>query len=293
MTRETKIGLLVGLAFVLMFGILISNYLSSTNEPAGAPLRAAADTVRSGLGQPGTDDVAPVLRAPAVVIPQQAVVTNEELNHHTAQPPVRFVAPAPQAPGQAITPAPPAAGGTVVDRLQQAAHQLGEEIVPAKSAGPVVDVTPQVDPQPKVDQPVVKPAVKTYVAQTGDSLGAIALKAYGSSCRANREAIVAANPGLAANRDLIVAGRSYVIPPLATAPTAAAPAPAPVAQKAPAEASLTYVVKPHDTLWSIATSEVGTPSAVAAIEQLNKDVLNGSDMVRPNMKLVLPAKKTE
>jgi nucleoid-associated protein YgaU len=286
-------GLLVGLAFVLVFGILISNHLSNVNEPTAAPLQSAADIVRSGLGQTGTDDVAPVLRAPAVVIPQQPIVTNEELNHHTAQPPVRFVQPQLPSQGQAITPAPPTGGGTVVDRLQQAAHRLGEEIVPAKSTGPVVDVTPPVDPQPKVDQPAVKPAVKTYVALTGDSLGAIALKEYGSSCRANREAIVAANPGLAANRDLIVAGRSYVIPPLGTAPSAAAPAPAPVAEKAPAAPSLTYVVKAHDTLWSIATSEVGTPSAVAAIEELNKDVLNGSDMVRPNMKLVLPAKKTE
>jgi uncharacterized protein YneF (UPF0154 family) len=33
MTRETKIGLLVGLAFIIVIGILLSDHLTSSTEP--------------------------------------------------------------------------------------------------------------------------------------------------------------------------------------------------------------------------------------------------------------------
>jgi nucleoid-associated protein YgaU len=133
-------------------------------------------------------------------------------------------------------------------------------------------------------------AARTYVAQPGDSLGAIARKAYGSGCKANRDAIIAANPQIADNGDLIVAGRTYLIPAIANAGAVPAPSVHNNSDRAPAETSVTYTVKSHDTLWSIATTEVGSASAVAQIRELNKDVLNGSDRVRPNMKLKLPAK---
>jgi nucleoid-associated protein YgaU len=279
MTRETKIGLLVGLAFIIVIGILLSDHLSSTNEPLGAPLRVAGDTLRSGLGQPASDDVAPVLRAPQAIVPQQSVVTNEELNQHTAQqngqPPVRFVAP-PVA--QAITPDP----GVVNTPLRDIARQHGEDLIPVQNNTVVSNTTPPKEP------PVTRTAARTYVAEAGDSLSTMAQKAYGSGCRANREAIVAANASLIANRDLIIVGHTYNIPSLdKAAPTEAAEKPALAKEK-----DTTYVVKPHDTLWSIAMSEVGTPSAVATIKELNQDVLNGSDRVRPNMKLILPTRKT-
>jgi nucleoid-associated protein YgaU len=290
MTRETKLGLLVGLAFIIAFGILISNYISSTNQPPAAALRVAGDNLRSGLGQPGSDDVAPVLRVPQAIEPQQTVVTADELNHRPA-PPVRFVPPAPS--GQAIT---PAANNLVnnnnndtIQRLRGAAQQQGEDVVPVNTTTPVVTNTPEVEP-PAAEAAQTKSNTRSYEAQPGDSLGAIALKAYGSSCRANREAIVAANPSLAENRDLIVAGRTYIIPALSSSTkTALSQA---TAAKASSASGLTYVVKPHDTLWSIAMNEVGNAGAVAAIEDLNREVLNGSDRVRPNMKLTLPSKKT-
>ena len=33
MTRETKIGLLVGLAFIIVIGILLSDHMTSTTQP--------------------------------------------------------------------------------------------------------------------------------------------------------------------------------------------------------------------------------------------------------------------
>jgi LysM repeat protein len=289
MTRETKIGLLVGLAFVIVIGILISDHLSSTNEPGGAPLRAAAENVRASLGQTGDTDVAPPLRAPTSISPQQTVVTSDELNRRSAQPPVVFVTPPvippvtpPVAPQQPVV-----NRGNQTDHLHQIARNMGEEIV--VPPGNDSDNTPP----PRVAQPA-PPAAKarTYEAQPGDSLGGIALKEMGSSCKANRDAIIAANPGLADNRDLIVAGRRYVIPAINNGTVTATMPPHTTEPAKPTEATVTYTVKSHDTLWSIATTEVGSPNAVAAIKELNQDVLNGSDRVRPNMKLKLPARLT-
>ena len=284
MTRETKIGLLVGLAFVIVIGILISDHLSSTNEPMGAPLRAAADNVRSSLGQQGSDDVAPPLRVPTAITPQQQVVTAEELNHRSS-PPIHFVDPPANSP-QPQSQMQVGQVGNPTDRLRQIARQNGEDLVDPNNPGNVAQPNNQHQQQSSVTNTVAR----TYQAQRGDSLGAIAVKAYGSGCKANRDAIVAANPALAANRDLIVAGRTYVIPALnGTSSTPAAPTPTREPTN-PAETTVTYIVKPQDTLWSIANSQLGSPTAVAAIEELNKEVLNGSDRLRPNMKLKLPAR---
>jgi len=285
-TRETKIGLLVGLAFVIVIGILISDHLSNTNEPVGAPLEATADNLRSSLGQQTQSDLAPPLQVPANISPRQRVTTPDELNGHGV-PPIRFVTPP---TNQVPTPGP---GANPIDRLKDVARRNGEEIVdPRNNVDPPANETAPrnqagnnpIPPQPK---PV---AARTYVAQPGDSLGAIARKAYGSGCKANRDAIIAANPQIADNGDLIVAGRTYLIPAIANAGAVPAPPVHNNSDRAPAETSVTYIVKSHDTLWSIATTEVGSASAVAQIRELNKDVLNGSDRVRPNMKLKLPAK---
>ena len=52
----------------------------------------------------------------------------------------------------------------------------------------------------------------------------------------------------------------------------------------------TYTVKAGDNLYRIASDHVGNPQAVAAIKELNKDVLKGGDGIRVGMRLKLPAK---
>ena len=120
---------------------------------------------------------------------------------------------------------------------------------------------------------------------------------YGTSTKALRDAIVAANPALKENPNKIVVGHSYVIPPqnsaTATNTTAVLPTQPPVTlvpAKPASEPEHVYVVESGDTLWSIARDEVGNTGAVAAIKELNQDVLKGGDRVRANMKLRLPAK---
>src|SRR4051812_20814450 len=105
MTRETKIGLLVGLAFIIVIGILLSDQLMRSTEPPAAPLASVADTLRKGTVTPASNNP-PVTRVvPQVqdVSPETAVPTKDEITR--PQPPVTIVE---------IKPGANAGGGNVV-----------------------------------------------------------------------------------------------------------------------------------------------------------------------------------
>ncbi|HYO09015.1 MAG TPA: LysM peptidoglycan-binding domain-containing protein [Tepidisphaeraceae bacterium] len=369
MTRETKIGLLVGLAFIIVIGILLSDHLTSTNEPQQAPLAQAGGNVRNGVLVPGGGNQPPITVAPAIpaqVAPQQPVPTKEELT--PKQPPVEIVqiggstgATPVAPPAQAHAPAAPRAAGSqhpqppvqiaqakpeiarapvapqppveiapaptpvartsdpsVPGSLANVARTMGEELVPASDRPEqLTSLKPYVPPVP------LPPGAKRVKAESGDSLSRLASRHLGANNQANRDAIVAVNPSLQKNPDIVVVGRTYVIPPpgaavVATiAPPAApaatvqlAPAPAappiatpaaPVAtssQPAPAaplppvasRPEYFYTVKSGDSLTKISVEQLGNAGGVAAIKDLNQDVLKGGDIIRPNMKLRLPAK---
>src|SRR5580698_10160520 len=91
MTRETKIGLLVGLAFIIVIGILLSEHVSSTNEPQQAPLNTAGANIRDGVVTPGGADDGPPITIAGVPVdaPRQTVPTNADL--HPPAPPIAYV----------------------------------------------------------------------------------------------------------------------------------------------------------------------------------------------------------
>src|SRR5262245_10173644 len=85
MTRETKIGLLVGLAFIIVIGILLSDHLTSSTEPPPAPLAGAGSSVRSAVttpAGPGNPPITAVVTPPQVQ-PQQQVLTRNELSNNS------------------------------------------------------------------------------------------------------------------------------------------------------------------------------------------------------------------
>jgi nucleoid-associated protein YgaU len=303
MTRETKIGLLVGLAFIIVIGILLSDHLSATNESPTASLPVAGNTLRAGLGEMGSnEDVAPLLRNPVAIVPQQSVPTHEELTRHSEGTGVTLANPGylnlnpPQPAPHARTANP--LGDTSAERLRRDALAHGEDIEPIDSSNPRSATQTNPPAEPSRQPPRTAAVAASYKAESGDTLGTIALRGLGANNRANRDAIVAVNPSLKSNRNLIIAGRTYVIPTAAVARDAQAAAASPVTPVAnekvdrPArESTSTYVVQPGDTLWSIAVNELGSASGVATIRDLNQDLLGDSDRLHPNMKLRLPAKK--
>ena len=341
MTRETKIGLLVGLAFIIVIGILLSDHLTSTTEPQQAELAQVAGNVRNGVAVPGAASAQPPItqvQPPTNVTPQQQVMTKEELT--PKQPPVEIVKiggpqnpPAQQQqPAPVITDAKAQATAeppiTVVEGssthakvdpsknpLARVAEAFKEEIVQVGAGG---DQTLKSEPtKPTIAAAALPPGARQYKAGTGDTVSRLAARFLGGDSKANRDAIVAVNPTLQKNPDIIVLGRTYVIPaaptasvapaPLPTTPTspAATPTPAPVevAQQPPQQLPVTvadagtatrpesfYIVKPGDSLTKIAVEQLGSAAGVPAIMDLNKDALKGRDVIRPNMKLRLPAR---
>jgi nucleoid-associated protein YgaU len=274
MTRETKIGLLVGLAFIIVIGILFSDYMTSTSEPPLAPLQQAGNNVRSGLGQPSSDNPPPVVVVPPNVAPRQTInlvgQDNGGNNQNVASRNNESPAPSNNLPAN----------------LREIAKRNGEDIV---------DVNQTAGQNPAPTQPANAVATtRTYKAEPGDSLSKIASKMYGSASKTNMNVIVAANASLKDNPNRVIVGKTYTIPPLGATSTDAPPVELTSQDSASAkpagQSEYTYTVKSGDSLWSIATNELGDAKTIAAIKELNKDILNGSDVVRPNMKLKLPAK---
>jgi DNA polymerase-3 subunit gamma/tau len=161
-----------------------------------------------------------------------------------------------------------------------------------------------------------------YVAQDGDTLSHMAARFLGANTATNRNAIIRLNPQLKANPDRIIVGQTYHIPPIAqpiAQPVAQPAAPAmadaqpsqettnapsqtptvstaagsaPSAALASSGTETLYTVQPNDSLWKIASQQLGTPSAIDAIKELNKDVLKGDnhDVLYVGMKIKLPAR---
>src|SRR5258706_6884995 len=84
MTRETKIGLLVGLAFIIIVGILLSEPLSHSGDAQPAPLPGIPQNVRNGVPTPGAGSVQPPIsqqQPQQPVTPQQQVPMEREVSH--------------------------------------------------------------------------------------------------------------------------------------------------------------------------------------------------------------------
>lgn len=316
MTRETKIGLLVGLAFIIVVGILLSEHLTTTTERPAAPLADAGEGVREGVAAPGVtmrEEPAPY-RAPApahpvpiardlVAQPQPGPAHVAIGPGHAAQPPIvitntQTAAPVIPAIDNNVSPVgpistePPLITRVPTDifanhPLQPIAAQQGESVIPVNSTH-----TPPANT-------LAANKVREYTAQPGDSLSRIASLLPGGNTKSNREAVMALNPELKKDPNKVIAGRKYQLP-IDTATVASVPPPAPVVESSspvvrssdrPADTQYrTYTVKKGDNLTKIAIEQLGSKSQVAALRELNKDVLKGGDVIKIDMKLKLPAK---
>ena len=287
MTRETKIGLLVGLAFIIVIGILLSDHFRGAMELPQAPLDRAGPNVLQAVNTLGSGEAPPpVVVAPQQVTPKQPVPTPRDLEPR----PNPVVLDQGYSNNGANHPPPP----NIDPALLKVAQQNGEAIVSENVPPTPANQNQSAGPLPPLNPAVV--ATRQYVAQPGDSVTKMAARLMGANTKANRAAIIAANPSLQKNADRVIAGQAYLIPTATPAvvsekSTAQTPGQPPDSSKPAQTAGEIYVVQPGDTLWHIAVSQVGDSGAVAAIQELNRDQLNGGTTLRPGMKLRLPARR--
>ncbi|HWE03177.1 MAG TPA: LysM peptidoglycan-binding domain-containing protein [Tepidisphaeraceae bacterium] len=295
MTREAKVGLLVGLAFIIVVGILLEDYNRLETQPS--PWTTAADTLRNGAATPHNGSTQnEIVPPPTVSAPSRPIPTRDEVREETkiaigpgSGP--SFNAPGDHPPVRAV-PANPNIGGANGNTsngagdesdLQRIAREKGVEVVNVGGAGSAPPTPPTVN------------GARQYVAVPGDTLSKLAGRFLGVNTKTNRDAIVAVNPALKQNPNNIIVGRTYLIPGKSSASPAAPAAPIHVAGapggNAPENGAMSwYTVKDNDSLWRIAAEQLGDGAAWIAIRDMNKEVLKGGDSVRKNMRLRLPPK---
>jgi nucleoid-associated protein YgaU len=279
MTRETKIGLLVGLAFIIVIGILLSDHMTSTTEPPKAPLSVAGNNVRESVMSPGAAPAVAAVGTPGVVAPNQTVLTGADIaapqpaapqliqigpgqpQAQSQSPIVVQQAPIQQASLQQIpvqvspgVPQPAQPPVTIADapvivtppsQRQAAAHPLQQTAGRLGEEIVGVGEPSNAPPQPTGPTPVPMAPLREYKAQADDTLSKLAGRFLGGNTKANRDAIVRVNPTLQQNPDKIVAGRTYVIPPTPGGDTTAAvPAPAPPVARTPAAQAVASARQP-------------------------------------------------
>jgi nucleoid-associated protein YgaU len=229
MTKEAKIGLVVGLGVILLIGVLLSNYLgeASTSAPAkmaelpigasyrnrvmgetGVPGGQGAGQGAAGVQPPvqgGNQPTNLVLGYAAVNVPAS------ERSQTGGEGAVVTGAVTPQADGRvAISVLPPGE----VPTFQGSDSRSGSGVVGSGGTGASNNVA------------AVKPVSgEEYVIAPGDTLTKIAKKEYKSAKAEDLQRIVAANPGMLKDvKTMLVAGKKLLIPEMlkATVPVAGA-----------------------------------------------------------------------
>ncbi len=312
MTKETRIGLLVGLLFIVAFGLVLSE-LAGTDSSPPAPA-AAEENFESYAHTPVIEEAFPFAER---------------------------VAAGRRSPGPSD--GQPAAGGGVAavevslsDPLAEGDRGGGmiEAIEAEVSPGPAVLAatdrrTPPIPPAPApTPAPAPPPRRRVYTVQPNDTLIRIARRLYGPGNDMLYKRIYKANRDVLVDESTLEIGQELVIPPLgpganrpggpgASASTPLGPAaPPPLAGGAGqregtgyAEMDVSdlrrhfagvrslgpvrraYVVRRGDNLTGIARKLLNddSPAAVRRIFNANRDTLASPDLLQVGMKLNIPS----
>jgi len=294
MTADAKVGLLLGLFFIVLIAFLINglpNFLQETESKDGVKTAIVApsgpDLVIDHRVTETAQRLLPSIPLRVTESPQEVIVLSQ-----TPQSDNTVVAVEPPQPLQ------PTAAPAIVEQVNQ---------LPL--------------PQPPTAQKPGSENSRIHVVQKGESLASIAQKYYGKE-EGNRRAAIdrlyEANKDILSSPDKVAAGHKLTIPgvpaetavkkpsasetllqkfshvlertptpPPTTAPAAAEPKPAMVKTPAPVKTA-EYIVQPGDTLWKIAEKTLGDGRKYHTLIELNKDRLKNPDDVVVGMKLAVP-----
>lgn len=287
MTRETKVGLLVGMAIILLIGIIVSDLLVEPAATAPPALQRMAGGVERELAtaEPTSNTSAAASQAlpsrwahpsPPAIERRRPVPTPAELDQTT--PPPGFE--------NGNRPTAPIAAG----RIATTQPQVITFDRPTTNPDAVADALPQPTPVPAAITPVTatppaQPAsVGAITVGAGDTLYRIAERTLGDGNRWRE--LYEANRDTLKSPDLLRAGMTLRIPGRA-APSTAAPGAA--AARPENGRTSVYTVQSGDTLYAIAQRRLGHGNRWRELYEANRGVI-GSDPQRleAGMKLALP-----
>ncbi|MEZ6192873.1 MAG: LysM peptidoglycan-binding domain-containing protein [Phycisphaerales bacterium] len=311
MTRETKIGLLLGMGVILLIGIIISDQLSQVQQDPADFTGFAAET----QGSIDFSDAAPAPGYTTIPAPGQKQNTTPTGPSPVTDVPNEFFIPddvratLPQRQADA-TPDANVQSSLTAYNLDPSSNPLpprsDDGVATLTFGGPPSDMphyvqnTPAPTPTPAVERapetrtaPTGSVSVIRHTVQADESLIKIARRYYGSD--AYWRAIALANPGKVTRDGGVLAGTVLDIPKRDDAVLGLD-----IDSVIPAERQIqvdtriasssggTIEVQSGDTLSELASKHLGTATRWEELLEANKDQLDGPQSLRVGMKLKLP-----
>jgi nucleoid-associated protein YgaU len=284
MTRDAKVGLLLGLLFIFIIAFLIN----------GLPnLRHNANNNELTSRMVGHKNDLPALGAKERKVKE--VVERSE--------PVRRTEPIRQQPPDTIQTAIEKDAGTRFEMPLPENTAAVKDVLTEKTADEIKQAAAATITNK--EQTPVKLTPKTYVVVEGDNLAAIAKKFYGDqegNKLKNITRIFEANRESLKTPDEVYIGQELVIPPLTTTQDETKSIFSDklfekvksIGQRhlstetVEVKQNKTYVVREGDSLWKIAAEQLGDGNLYPEISKLNTDILEDEDTLFVGMKLRLP-----
>jgi len=284
MTRETKIGLLVGMGFIVLFGIILSE-AGSRRRAMITPQYAATGTIDRLAPRA---DIAVLAQDSSGIFPEasQAPGATAERTVLAGQP-ARDTSAARQL--AANLPRRPPAESAVEHVLPPAS-----ETVAVQEADPPTEQTDTTPTEPVI--PPAQPASaisSVYVVRKNDNLTKIARTVLGTASPEAVQAIYEANRDELKSIHQLRVGQQLQIPNSLDSPAhprrqADRPA-GDAVPKHPEPPQRWYQIKQNDTWSSIARHELGNRARWRELYELNRGKFPNPNRIRPGVRVKLPA----
>lgn len=301
MTRDAKVGLLLGLVFIFIIAFIINglpNFRKSDKDSGNDLTRSRVQLEKNsrGIG----NNARQVAQRTVTPIRPQAVPAARPLIRQTAQQNT--------APGisQTISPSIFSSTNKNNERFRMSLPPSTSGVNKTRSFVQQKPLTQSraltaMSTSPKTVQAAAK--TRIYKVEDGDSLASIAKKFYGDGIGNKRETVnllFKANRKVLKNMDAIYIGQKLIIPPIkidnsdnpALALTGKQFESVDSVGQRKKPASVTkadtkqYIVKEGDNLWKIANEQLGDGNRYPQLAKLNK--LEDEDLLSVGMRLKLP-----
>jgi len=321
MARETKVGLLAGLAFIICFAIILANRgrhdfitrqvkqlvdrsavpqeaVPSTSVPGGNGDRhVVSDQNRGAPDRPSSDD--------ADGEPER----HDDSEGDSSVERVASASPdsgsAARSNGTPLTAPSTLASADRIRRLERRIEELDAELRARQVAAPA-EKSETAEPLPPTKEapppPAVKPKTATvyHTVAAGETLSKIANAYYGAQSQTHINAIFDANRSALADANTIIVGMKLAIPavpgvtPLDQS-TSTAKGPRPRGKEeatrpaSPASRPFRwYQIKKNDRYVTIAREELGSESRWREIYEMNKSMFPDQGQIREGVRIKLP-----
>lgn len=298
MTKEAKIGLLLGLGFIIAIAVVLRDVNKAPDESLGESLVVSQSQLEQSV--PGEGDLqegVKRLEEQSRDVFETDTDTQEQTSENNLareeQSPelteeVRYTLELPDERSRVdstIHPVPEV-------QQEQPEHQEGQMSALRQIVDKLNEQLESKDTQ--VVTPPVREKAQTYEVQSGDNLTKIARKVYGKQSERelwqNIQRIHQANLKIIPEINDLRVGQKLIIPgggKVAAQEIKAQPDSKAEPVKGKPKFEL-YVVQEGDSLWKIAQARLGDGKRYLEIKQLNKKLVNDQGEVHPGWKLKLP-----